>query len=133
MIDFRIVGTKEVMRRLNGFTRVLRLQNKKAMEQAAIETANKSKSEYLSGPRPAKLGVLTGRLRSSITHQVTGQGKDLVGEVGTNVIYGRVHEFGYPERNIPARPFLNPALTDMERRVIELFGGAVQIAIRRQG
>lgn len=84
----------------------------------------------------------TGRLRGSITHRVVG---DAV-EVGTNVVYGAIHQLGgrtpartirpktkkalffpgaahpvakvrHPGSTIPARPFLG--LDDGDRRAIE--------------
>ena len=45
----------------------------------------------LSGPI---LRVQTGRLRSSITHQVRMTGDEVIAEVGSNVIYLPAHEFG---------------------------------------
>ena len=52
--------------------------------------------EYLSGPRPSRLGVVTTRLRNSISWRVT-ETRDggIVGRIGTTVPYGRFHEFGY--------------------------------------
>jgi len=41
-------------------------------------------------------------LRDSITYEAS----DDQLEVGTNLIYGPTHQFGDPDRNIPARPFL---------------------------
>lgn len=52
--------------------------------------------------------VDTGRLRSSISHQVTADGQGLVGYVGTNVNYALYVELG--TRFSPAQPFLRPAL-----------------------
>lgn len=40
------------------------------------------------------LHVRSGRLRRSINAQFTGKGVRIQGEVGTNLPYGRVHEFG---------------------------------------
>lgn len=75
--------------------------------------------------------VLTGRLRASISTNWSGsnmnEGKtgaqaqsgdgikrpdgppELVYVVGTNVIYARVQEHGWPPRNITGRPYLFPA------------------------
>lgn len=46
--------------------------------------------------------VLNGYLAELNAYQL---GDDEVA-IGTNRIYGAVHQFGWPERNIPARPFL---------------------------
>ena len=75
----------------------------------------------------------TGVLRSSMTGQaVLSTGRDKVKakasaasahvevttptslEWGTNLVYAGVHQYGYPPRNIPARPFLgiNKEMTD---------------------
>jgi phage gpG-like protein len=54
--------------------------------QAVVDRA---KSRYLSG-RPG-LNAPTGRLRSSINWEVTGDTKKEL-RVGTNLIYGRIHE-----------------------------------------
>ncbi len=91
----------------------------------------------LTGPRPGNLGVVTGRLRSSIGlfNFLSDKGGISV-RIGTNVIYARIHEYGgtirpgakgflaWQNRNtgkwvftqkpvkIPARPFLRPAIED---------------------
>lgn len=69
-----------------------------------------SKLNYLSGPRPNVLGVVSGRLRNSIKTRTSRHGSVLSGSIGTNVKYGPPHEFGkFP---IPPRPFLTPAIED---------------------
>lgn len=50
----------------------------------------------------AKILQDTGLLRSSITARATENSV----QVGTNVSYGRVHQFGSKARHVPARPFL---------------------------
>jgi HK97 gp10 family phage protein len=52
--------------------------------------------------------VDTGRLRSSITHELGRDGGDLVGRVGTNVEYAPHVELG--TSRMRAQPFLRPAL-----------------------
>jgi len=67
----------------------------------AVEGANNPEGR---GPR-----VDTGRLRSSITHElVTREDGTLVARVGTNVEYGEHLEKGLPNGN--TYPFLTPAL-----------------------
>ena len=81
--------------------------------------------------KPGHLHRRTGRLRASITHSVRRGGGSVMGRLGTNVIYGRIHELGGVIRpvkasalrfrvggrwvtvrrvTIPARPYLRPAL-----------------------
>lgn len=55
----------------------------------------------------------TGRLRSSITHEVSRDDRGLYGRWGTNVEYALFQEFG--TRHMPAHPFLRPALMMVAR------------------
>lgn len=57
--------------------------------------------------------VDTGRLRSSITHQVGQDGKGVVGVVGTDVDYAPYVEMG--TSRMGAQPFLRPALSEASR------------------
>lgn len=56
------------------------------------------------------LNVLSGRLRSSIKTDVRRMGNEIIGTIGSNVIYAKVHELGLG--NMPARPFLRPAIDE---------------------
>jgi len=58
---------------------------------------------------------LTGRLRSSITHEIEGT----IGYVGTNVEYAKAVELG-TEKQSP-QPYLRPALHKNEKKIIGLF------------
>lgn len=51
--------------------------------------------EYLSGPRPGKIQSVTGRLRQSVSSNVTRSGDRVVGRVGSAVKYAAFHEFGF--------------------------------------
>ncbi len=61
--------------------------------------------DILRGARP--------RLRASIAWQI----KDGDLYYGSSMVYAGVHQFGWPERNIPARPYLG--IGSRERRGIE--------------
>lgn len=60
--------------------------------QAAAGIAQRT---YLRGPRPQKLGIVTGRLFRSITTSVDVAPTEVVGVIGTNVPYARRHELGF--------------------------------------
>lgn len=130
----------------------------KGMKKAMLTAERTSRSPYLSGKA---LNRRTGRLRASVTHSVKIVGDKVVGTIGTNVVYGRVHELGYQgpvqvgahartirqafgraitptvvnvrahtrQVNVPARPFLRPAIEDnlsgigriLSRRIEEAF------------
>lgn len=74
-----------------------------------VETAakiNATGREYGDGSRGPR--VQTGRLRTSITHELGRDPAGLFIDVGTNVVYGRYLELG-TDRMRPY-PFLVPAL-----------------------
>ena len=62
--------------------------------------------------------VDTGRLRASITSEVSG----LEGKVGTNVEYAGFVEYGTSK--MPAKPYLFPALEKSKSKITELLKGA---------
>lgn len=69
--------------------------------------------------------VVTSRLRTSITNNVSREGRQIVGRVGTNVKYGRRLELGFSGtdsrgRNInqAARPYLRPSLVETLPRLV---------------
>jgi len=51
--------------------------------------------EFLSGPRPAKVQAVTGRLRQGMASRVLVSGQRVVGRVGNAVKYAAYHEFGF--------------------------------------
>lgn len=107
-----------------------------------------SRASYLSGPRPERLGRVTGNLARGIF--VDESGVPFFVDVGSPEIYGPVHEFGAtitarsrnrmvwgqganggpPFRSgervvIPARPFLGPAVEDVTPDMANLMGAAI--------
>ena len=51
--------------------------------------------------------------------------------VGTNLIYAATQEFGDPSRNIPAQPYLRPALAEEEKAVKKEIGDVVKVLIKK--
>ena len=89
------VVTRGVTKVLSKLGKNVSLKMVATMAIAQRMVANTAKANYLSGPRPDRLGVQTGRLRRSIATpppKVTPTGVE--GEVGTNVVYAAIHEFG---------------------------------------
>ena len=120
----------------------------KGMEQA-MTLAEREARLNLSG---RVLTRRTGRLRNSITHKVKIQGDKVIGTLGTNVIYGRIHELGgeiVPKNanalhfNIPgvgwrtakkvvmpARPYLRPALEDNAGNFADIIKNRIEEAFK---
>ena len=67
--------------------------------------------DYLRGPRPELLGVVTGKLMQSITYKVYSD----YAIVGTNLPYAAIHEYGgaIPGGRMPARPYVKPSMSDL--------------------
>lgn len=97
------------------------------MRKAMFYVENKSKSRFNT---PGNLRVRTGRLRGSIRTNVKQLKHITVGSIGTNVIYGPVHEFGYPPRNIPTRPFLSPAITENIDEINKMIAASIDKEVK---
>lgn len=141
MITGRVVGAEAVQYRLsatipNGVKRNL----ERAITSLAIGLQREVKSAKLSG---AVLKVKTGTLRRSIDQVVKVTDTSVIGEVSTNVRYGKAWEYGFDRkvgagarggprtlsgsaleryiakhpagvRHFPERSFLRSALRDLE-------------------
>lgn len=132
------------------------------MTQLANRLTRTAKAQYLSGPRPSKLGVVTGRLRASVTSRSFSDSRRVGVLFGTNVEYAARHELGFRGResvpahtrlikqafgralkmpktvnvrahsrniNLPARPFLQPALADNRAWFQKSIERAAQLAL----
>lgn len=86
-----VIGTVQVDARLGRVTAAVRRNVSSAVLKSALQLSAYIKSQKLSGQ---VLKVRTGRLRASITHRMYEQPGSVFATVGTNVVYGRVHEFG---------------------------------------
>jgi hypothetical protein len=53
--------------------------------------------------------------------------------VVTNAMLARVHEFGSPAHNIPARPFLRPAIKKVQPTILPMLKKAAQDIVMGQG
>ncbi len=102
------------------------VQRKLSVGQPVIRSG-----KSLRGLNPSAEGepphLLTGRLRTSITHSVSGSvlSGEIIGRVGSNVPYARRLELGFSGtdskgRNINqgARPYLRPALKENLPRLV---------------
>jgi len=147
MIKGTVTGGQEVAGKLSSVAGRAREAIRKSVSRLTLELLVKVKRDKLSGQA---LNVRTGRLRRSITQRVTVSGAMIQGIVGTNVEYGKFHEYGQtikgelkqkraalkaglkPSRpmlgsgDLPPRSFLRSALNDMEPRIREEFAQAVK-------
>lgn len=91
MLAGRIIGAETVMSRLYDIPDKIRARVAFTVQRLALELLAKVKGEKLSGQ---VLKNRTGTLRRSINQRVDDRGTAIVGSVGTNLSYARVHEFG---------------------------------------
>ena len=80
----------------------------KNMELASIAVEGQAKRNIKTIKSTENKLVDTARMLNSITHEVLKIKNEIIGIIGTNVTYAKFHELG--TSNIPARPFLRPAL-----------------------
>jgi phage gpG-like protein len=74
---------------------------KTALDATNEETVGVIQEQYLTGPRPEKLGVITNRLRRSIRRSAAQiVGESVLSSIGTNVEYAAIHEFGGTIRRV---------------------------------
>lgn len=125
--------------------------NRRILGVLSEEVVSRSQKDYLSGGHP--LNRRTGKLAQSITYKVA---KDYA-EVGSNIVYAPVHEFGATIRPgakgflawkgqggewiftkkpvvIPARPYLRPALDDVFQsgRSVVIIEGQLREELRKR-
>lgn len=98
-----------------GFYDGLKLSMRLVEKEAKINVA---KGGGAIPAHPEFLSVRTGNLRRSIMTDVEDRNSEIIGSVFSNVVYSAVHELGY--RNIPARPYLEPAIKDNMERIEDI-------------
>lgn len=89
-IKLKVTGNKELSSRLQRINGQLIAALRVGIHKALIELEGEVKTK-LSGK---VLNVQTGTLRRSIGRKISQFGNQITGFIGTNLKYGRIHEFG---------------------------------------
>ena len=117
----------------------------KATEDMPRRPAAKGNIGYSRERIPGdKLNKVTGRLSKSLLNKysefgneairrIVSRGKDLAAFMGSQTPYAAAHEFGYPKRNLPARPYLNPAIAESEPHIFALLKLKLDRAVQKSG
>jgi len=95
--EFKIVGVDKISGTAAQFKAAKAKFHDVLLREAmgfANDAVTRIKRDYLSGPRPDKLGVGTGNLRSKIRYEIGESGNIVAVTVGTDVPYAAAHEFG---------------------------------------
>ena len=91
-VTVNIIGDRLLIDRLRRFSGRIPVDLRREVTAIARDLATYVKVAKLSGQ---VLRNRTGTLRRSIHHSVRLEPKEIVGIVGTNVSYARVHEYGF--------------------------------------
>lgn len=116
-MEVKIELDQNYLKQFNQQKKDLREGTLEGLRRAMFYVENISKRRFGT---PGNLKVKSGRLRGSIKQSVKEMKDKFVGTIGTNVIYGPVHEFGLGK--YPPRPFIKPAIdenVDMINRLIQ--------------
>lgn len=130
-LEIKVQGLEELFKKLGKATAQETLET--GLNQGAYLLQGWSQKNRLSGPRPQYLGVVTGRLRSSLSVSRSIKRGEFKFFVGTNVKYAPTHEFGDMSRNIPARPFLRPSIENKENvnKITEIINKRIREALEK--
>jgi len=104
---FKLVGTQKFLSNVKKIQKKVPDASRMGMLMATELLRGYIVKYKLSGQR---LKVRTGRLRTSIEKEVSGKGLDIVGRVGSNLKYARIHELGGPTEDITIVPVRAKAL-----------------------
>ena len=115
-----VEGVKEVIDSLKKLNKDL---------EANLEL-NKELSTTLSQKASAMAPVLTGALASSVKGNPSAEKAQILAGSAA-VPYAGVIEYGWPDRNIDAQPYLNPAVNDNMGYIIEKYNDSIQKAIKQ--
>ena len=92
----------------------------KSMMRVGALVERQAKINVSKSP-PEHPQVQTGRLRSSVIHQVTSEGNQITAEIGSNVYYSKYLEFG--TTNHSPYPWLFPAVEMQRDKIVEILKG----------
>ena len=153
MISGYLIGDKKLIASLTGLPAKMKPVLDATVQRLGYMLQGNVQRNWLRGPRPGRLGIVTGRLANSIAMRFESTATSATATVGTNVPYGVVWEkSGLPARDIfpvkakalrfeingtvlfrkhvhvPAqapRPFLKPALFELRPMVVQQISAAL--------
>ena len=91
---------------------------------------NKELSTSLSQKASALAPRLTGALASSVVGNPSAEKAQIMAGSAA-VPYAGVIEYGWPDRNIDAQPYLNPAVNDNMGYIVEKYNDSIKKAIQK--
>jgi len=104
--------------------------NKLAKDLEKNESLNKELSSTLAQKASALAPKLTGALASSIVGNPSSERAQIVAGSAT-VPYAGVQEYGWPDRNIEAQPYLRPAVYNNMDYIIAKYEDSIKANIKK--
>jgi len=103
------------------------------VRQAMLVVEREAKSSF---GKPDNLKVLSGRLRSSINVDTKVLANKVIGEIGSDVVYSRIHELsGYagPRRLIflRERAYLAPAFEKKAGKILDVIANSIRKSVEK--
>ena len=120
VIEVSIEGVKKVQNTLDKLGKDL---------ESNLEL-NKELSSTLSQKASAMAPRLTGQLASSVVGNPSAEKAQIVAG-SQSVPYAGVQEYGWPEKNIKAQPYLRPAVFNNMGYIIEKYNESIEKAIQK--
>jgi hypothetical protein len=90
-----VAGVERVTAHLGSISEATRRQVLAALQRLAIKVQAIANERYLHGPRPGRLGVISGRLTRSLHVRTSDTPTEISASTGTNLAYGRHWELGF--------------------------------------
>jgi hypothetical protein len=120
----------EVVINVEGVKQVTDTLNKLAKDLESNVELNKELSTTLAQKASAMAPRLTGALASSVQGNPSAEKAQIL--AGSNaVVYAGVQEYGWPEKNIQAQPYLRPAVYNNLGYIIEKYNDSIQERIKK--
>lgn len=119
-VEVRVTGLKET------------LDSLKKVEGALdnLTDANKTIASTIASKASVLAPRLTGALASSIKG-TSDKDKIRITAGGDRVVYAGVQEYGWPEKNIQAQPYLRPAVQDNMSYIVQKYEENIQSVIKK--
>lgn len=128
MLDIQIQTTKSTEKMLLEFPQETRKALVAAMTQASLFLEAETKKSFGRSGYPK---VRTGHLRRSIYSKAIERASNVIGIIGTEVIYGRFLEDG--TRRMKARPFLRPTVKRNEDKLAVMINNHILKELNTNG
>jgi phage gpG-like protein len=126
--NIEIKISPQTYRFLTAFPKLIRQGLVKGVRKSMALVEREAKDSF--GKPGDHLKVITGYLRSSINTATFERGNSVIGEIGSDVIYSRIHEFGGyagPGRKIYIhdRPYAYPAIENNLDKIYDILVNSI--------